>query len=266
MSGIINGMSDISKHPCFHAEAHCRFGRIHLPVAPRCNIRCRYCDRRYDCANESRPGVTSEVLSPKEALAWLDQVLIREPRICVAGIAGPGEPLYNDATFETFRMIHQKYPRLLLCVSTNGLLLEKKLDELIECGISTLTVTVNTLRPESAARIYHFTEAQAENFLRCQQQGIRRAVSRGMITKINTVLIPGINENEAEEIAKMGNAAGAVLMNLMPLIPCGELKKHAAPSPELLLHAREHASAWLAQFTLCRQCRADACGIPGRER
>ncbi|MFQ7453900.1 MAG: hypothetical protein ACLRNQ_23780 [Flavonifractor plautii] len=57
-----------AEHPCFSAQAHFRYGRIHLPVAPRCNIRCGYCDRRYDCANESRPGVTSEVISPK--LPW----------------------------------------------------------------------------------------------------------------------------------------------------------------------------------------------------
>ncbi|MEQ2789490.1 nitrogen fixation protein NifB, partial [Flavonifractor plautii] len=50
-----------AEHPCLSVQAHFRYGRIHLPVAPRCNIRCGYCDRRYDCANESRPGVTSEV-------------------------------------------------------------------------------------------------------------------------------------------------------------------------------------------------------------
>lgn len=39
-------------------------GRIHLPIAPHCNIRCAYCDRKHDCANESRPGVTSRLLIP----------------------------------------------------------------------------------------------------------------------------------------------------------------------------------------------------------
>ncbi|MGE5894530.1 MAG: nitrogenase cofactor biosynthesis protein NifB, partial [bacterium] len=54
---------DIAKtHPCFSKEAHFKFGRIHLPVAPACNIQCRYCIRKFDCANESRPGVTSTVL------------------------------------------------------------------------------------------------------------------------------------------------------------------------------------------------------------
>ena len=34
------------------------------------NIQCNYCKRGYDCVNESRPGVTSEVLSPEQALAY----------------------------------------------------------------------------------------------------------------------------------------------------------------------------------------------------
>ena len=55
-------------HPCFSREAHHHYGRIHLPVAPACNIQCRYCVRKFDCANESRPGVSSRVLSVKEAL------------------------------------------------------------------------------------------------------------------------------------------------------------------------------------------------------
>ena len=64
-----------AEHPCFSAQAHFRYGRIHLPVAPRCNIRCGYCDRRYDCANESRPGVTSEVISPEAALDRVERAL-----------------------------------------------------------------------------------------------------------------------------------------------------------------------------------------------
>ena len=57
----------IQEHPCFSREACHLFGRIHLPVAPKCNIQCNYCIRKFDCVNESRPGVTSKVLTPAEA-------------------------------------------------------------------------------------------------------------------------------------------------------------------------------------------------------
>ena len=55
-------------HPCFHDAARATHGRIHLPVAGPCNIACGYCDRRYDCVNESRPGVASRLMTPDEAV------------------------------------------------------------------------------------------------------------------------------------------------------------------------------------------------------
>ena len=82
---------DISKHPCFNRDAHNKFGRIHLPVAPRCNIQCNFCNRKFDCMNESRPGVTSGVLKPEQAVAYLAEVVAKRPEIAVMGIAGPGE-------------------------------------------------------------------------------------------------------------------------------------------------------------------------------
>ena len=224
-------------HPCFNTKAHRTTGRIHLAVAPKCNIQCRYCDRKYDCANESRPGVTSAVL----------------------------KPLYNSETFETFQRIRKAFPDLILCVSTNGLLLPEKLEELLECGISTLTVTMNTLHAETAEKIYHFSESDAEKFLKAQQEGIRAACASGLTVKINTVLLPGINENEMEEIAEFGKQTGAAVMNLMPLIPCGEMKESTSPSPEMLHQYRRQAGNHLLQFYHCRQCRADACGVPGEE-
>ena len=118
-----------AEHPCLSAQAHFRYGRIHLPVAPRCNIRCGYCDRRYDCANESRPGVTSEVISPEAALDRVERALRLDSRLRVAGVAGPGEPLANPATLETLRLVRSRFPGLLLCLSTNGLVLSDALPE-----------------------------------------------------------------------------------------------------------------------------------------
>ncbi len=56
-------MQKKTDHPCFGGD-HSNTGRIHLPVAPGCNIKCGFCERRFDCANETRPGVTSKVLTP----------------------------------------------------------------------------------------------------------------------------------------------------------------------------------------------------------
>ena len=48
--------SRVFNHPCYSEQAHHHFARMHVAVAPACNIQCHYCNRKYDCANESRPG------------------------------------------------------------------------------------------------------------------------------------------------------------------------------------------------------------------
>jgi hypothetical protein len=46
----------VAAHPCYSRNGHHRFARMHLPVAPACNLQCNYCNRKFDCSNESRPG------------------------------------------------------------------------------------------------------------------------------------------------------------------------------------------------------------------
>lgn len=55
MAQQCDGKKSIHGHPCFGGKRH-QNGRIHLGVAPRCNIKCGYCTRRHDCVNESRRG------------------------------------------------------------------------------------------------------------------------------------------------------------------------------------------------------------------
>jgi nitrogen fixation protein NifB len=82
-----------TSHPCFNAAVKGRFGRVYLPVAGKCNILCNYCNCKYDCVNESRPGVTSALLTPRQALAYLERVLEKEPRITVGGLPDRETPL-----------------------------------------------------------------------------------------------------------------------------------------------------------------------------
>jgi len=146
---------DLANHPCFNQDRAACSGRVHLPVATRCNIQCGYCNRRYDCVNESRPGVTSGVLSPPQALAYLKEVMARNPSIGVVGIAGPGDPFANaEETLETLRLVREAYPEMLLCVSTNGLNLMPYLPELALLEVTHVTVTVNTLRVGTAESVY----------------------------------------------------------------------------------------------------------------
>ena len=260
-------------HPCYSASAHFRFGRVHLPVAKRCNIQCNYCVRSYACANENRPGVTSRVLSPREAVLAAKAALEAEPRIRVAGIAGPGEPLANPETLETFALLRQELPELMLCLSTNGLELPAKIERLAELEVTALTVTVNAVAPEVGEKIYAFVRQGSvlrgrEAFCtlsRNQLLGIKQAAELGMVVKVNSVLIPGINHEHLAEVAAEVKALGAYTMNILPLIPQGRFAHLDAPPREMLEAVRDACASTIRQFRHCRQCRADAVGVPGEE-
>ncbi|TJW49331.1 MAG: radical SAM protein, partial [Mesorhizobium sp.] len=114
----------IKDHPCFSEEAHHYFARMHVAVAPACNVQCNYCNRKYDCANESRPGVVSEKLTPDQAVRKVIAVANEVPQLSVLGIAGPGDACYDwEKTKATFERVARQIPDIKLCVSTNGLAL-----------------------------------------------------------------------------------------------------------------------------------------------
>ena len=264
----------IQEHPCFSENACHLFGRMHLPVAPKCNIQCNYCIRKYDCVNESRPGVTSKVLSPEEALERVREVLNKVHYIKVVAVAGPGEPLFNEETFETFRLVKAEFPHLMRCMSTNGLLLPDRIDDIEELGIGTLTVTLNAVDPAIGKLIYSFVnyhgkiyrgEEAAEILLKNQLEGIREAVKRKIIVKVNTVYIPTINDKHIEDIAKQIGKMGVYMQNIMPLIPQYKFANIKPPTPEEKREMQARCSAYVKQMTHCRQCRADAIGRLGKD-
>jgi len=124
-------------HPCFDEEAKHTNARVHLAVAPKCNIQCNYCNRKYDCVNESRPGVTSSILTPGQAAGYLRELDTRLDNLAVVGIAGPGDPFANpEETLETMRRVKADFPEKIFCLSTNGLDLEPYIDEIAELGVS----------------------------------------------------------------------------------------------------------------------------------
>ncbi|MCQ1534390.1 nitrogenase cofactor biosynthesis protein NifB [Methanosarcina sp. KYL-1] len=260
----------IAEHPCYDKKAQHKFGRIHLAVAPRCNIQCNFCVREFDCVNESRPGVTSKVLTPQESLEKTRQVLADYPFIKVVAIAGPGDPLANDESFDTFELIRKEFPDITLCMSTNGLMLPEKLQDMLRVGVSTLTVTVNAIDPEIQAKIvdhivyhgkvYRGVEA-AEIQIKNQLAGIKAAVDAGIVVKVNTVLVPGINDKHVVEIARKLNELGVYIMNIMPLINQGAFADLEPPTAEERKAAQEACEPYVMQMRHCRQCRSDAYGL-----
>lgn len=267
----------LSTHPCYNEEAHKKFARMHLPVAPKCNIQCNYCNRKYDCSNESRPGVTSEVLSPQAAAEKVGTVKAKIPELKVVAIAGPGDPLANEETFETIRLVHERFPDMTLCISTNGLALPENARRLYDLGIRFITVTMNAADPAISEKIYGSVvwngrkltgRGGAERLLENQLEGIGKCVEMGMAVKINVVLIPGINDSHIPSLVEKVEGMGVYIVNILPLIPVDgtPFSDRRAPTPEERRAVSESCSGNVKMMRHCKQCRADAIGLLGEDR
>lgn len=264
-------------HPCFHCGAH-DYARMHLPIAPKCNISCNYCVRKYDCPNESRPGVTTEVLGPEEAYRKFLEVKRKLPKLSVIGIAGPGDALANfQEVRKTLALIRAEDKEVTFCLSTNGLMLPQYANELMELGVSHVTVTMNAVDPKIGAKIYrhvnymgnsYFGETAAAILMANQMAGIRMLASRGIVCKVNIVMIKGVNEEHIPDVVKKVKELGASITNIMQLIPVEGSVFENMPlvSNQEIMAMRKKCGETMKQMYHCKQCRADAIGILGDDR
>lgn len=271
-------MESTQRHPCYSAEAHTRYARMHLPVAPACNIQCNYCTRKFDCVHESRPGVTSELLTPEQALAKFLWVKEKIDNLSVVGIAGPGDALANwPEVKRSIEMIRTICPEVIFCLSTNGLMLPEYFREIVDLGINHVTVTCNAVNPEIGAKMYQYAlykgqrlvgmEA-AQVLLENQLQGIRALVERGVLVKVNIVMVKGINDLHISDVVKTVKALGVFMTNIMPLIPApgSAFEKLPQTSMKEINDMRNVCELDLKQMRHCKQCRADAIGLLNEDR
>ena len=272
----------VKDHPCYSEEAHHHFARMHVAVAPACNIQCNYCNRKYDCSNESRPGVVSQQLTPEQAVRKVVAVASAIPQMTVLGIAGPGDALANPTkTFDTFRMLQAHAPDLKLCLSTNGLALPDWVDEICKYKVDHVTITINMVDPAVGEKIYpwifynhkRLTGHEAAKVLHERQMlGLEMLSARGVLTKINSVLIPGVNDKHLMEVNREVKKRGAFLHNIMPLISEAEhgtvfgLTGQRGPTASELRAVQDACMGGANLMRHCRQCRADAVGLLGEDR
>jgi nitrogenase molybdenum-iron protein NifN len=149
-------------------------------------------------------------------------------------------------------------------------------DELVELGVTHVTVTVNAVNPSIAAKIYREInfmglrltgEDGCRILLRNQLAGLRQLVTRGVVCKVNIVMIKGINEDHIEEVVKTVKECGVYMTNIMPLIPAkgSVFEDFQQTSGQELNEMRKRCGRELRQMYHCRQCRADAIGTLGED-
>lgn len=242
---------------------------MHIPLVPRCNIKCAYCNRRSSCAHENRPGLADKVLSVDEALSLVAEK--RNTNLKIIGLSGPGDPFSDpQKLFDFMRRLREIHgDRYELCISTNGLTLHEHIGELRELNVHFITLTINAIDPDVLEPLVEWVKEKgvtyrgkeaAQRLLAGQMKSLKAAVVAGIRCKINTVIVPDVNQHELAALLRCMKALGAERGNLIPLIPVKGTRFERTPTLALqeyeeIVHS---AAAILDQVRGCRKCRADA--------
>ena len=209
-----------------------RFGRVatdlRVSLTDRCNLRCTYC-------------------MPAEGLAWLpreeqltDDEVGRLIRVGVEllGIAEVrftgGEPLLRRGLLGIVAAAARLEPRPRLMLTTNGIGLERIAAELRDAGLDRINVSLDTLDPE------RFMALTRRDRLDDVLRGLDAAASAGLTpVKVNTVLMRGINEDEAPELLKYALTYGYQLrfIEQMPLDAQHQWDRHTMVTADEILAA-----------------------------
>jgi MoaA/NifB/PqqE/SkfB family radical SAM enzyme len=212
------------------------------------------------------------VLTPTEALRRFRIAREKVDNLTTVGIAGPGDALADwDNTKATLALLQSEDQNVNFCLSTNGLLLPRYASELVGLGVTHVTVTVNAIDASIGAKIYKFVrmgeltyvgEAGAAVLLSNQIEGIKRLIELGVVVKVNTVLISGVNDSHVEKVSEFMATLGVSVHNIMQMVPVkgavfGELPQ---VSRHVLDTVRAQCAEYLPQMHHCQQCRADAVG------
>lgn len=258
-------------HPCYNCAAH-KYARMHLSIAPKCNISCNYCVRKFDCPNESRPGVTTEVLTPEQAFEKYKKVKEKVNNLSVVGVAGPGDALANFENLSaTLKLVREYDPDVTFCISTNGLMLPHYAEKLAELGVSHITVTMNTVDPEIGGKIYRYVDYMGKRYtgreagevlLRNQLKGLQMLSDLEIVCKVNIVMIKNVNDKDIPNVVKKVKELNVVMTNIIQMIPVkgSVFENIGLTSNHEVNQMRKECNSILKQMMHCKQCRADAIG------
>ena len=211
-----------------------RFGRVatdlRVSLTDRCNLRCSYC-------------------MPEEGLAWMpreqqltDDEVSRLIRIAVEqlGVTGVrftgGEPLIRRGLTGIIAAAAALTPRPKLSITTNGIGLDRMAEALRDAGLDRVNVSLDTLSP---ARFLELTYRDRHADV---LKGLAGAARAGLTpVKINTVLMRGVNEDEAPALLRFALDHGYQLrfIEQMPLDAQHQWDRHEMVTAEAILASLE---------------------------
>jgi cyclic pyranopterin phosphate synthase len=217
------------------------FGRhityLRVSVTDRCDFRCVYC-----MAEDMSFLPKAEVLSLEE-LDRLCSAFVRRGvrKLRLTG----GEPLVRRNVMTLFRSLgrHLRSGELdELTLTTNGSQLARFADELRDCGVRRVNVSLDTLDPDKFAAITRWGK------LDTVMEGLAAAKRAGIAVKINTVALKGVNDDELDRLVAWAGAEGFDLtfIEVMPMGDIGGPLRLDQYLPVSLVRARLQQSWTLA--------------------
>ncbi|GHT80991.1 cyclic pyranopterin monophosphate synthase [Spirochaetia bacterium] len=199
---------------------------LRLSVTDRCNLRCMYCMPAGGVV--WRPH--SEILSFEETIRLcriLGDLGIRTIRVT------GGEPLVRRGITGLFRELKTLPGIERLTMTTNGLLLDRYLDEL-DGMLDGINISLDTLDPERFFRI----TGQGPEGLAAILRGMDRTGAKGIPVKVNSVLIRGVNDEDLLSLAALAEQR-AEAVRFIELMPLGRAASMEGVTGEAVMGALE---------------------------
>ena len=111
----------------------------------------------------------------------------------------------------------------------------------------------------SDKKIFHKIEA-AELLISKQLEAIKLLKEKNILVKINTIIIPGVNENHISDVARKVKELGADIINCIPMIKNkgSVFENIKEPDKAFVADIRKKIFNVLPQMSHCSRCRADA--------
>ena len=172
-----NGLSDLT-------DQHKRqVTKLRVSLTDRCNLRCSYC-----MPVDSTFMEESELLTPLDYHSIIGDLVdlgLKEVRLT------GGEPMMRKQFAEIVRQI-AKLPLNKISITTNAIFLNRHLETLLENGVESINVSLDSLDEEKFRRITH--GGNLEKVLK----NIDLAIKSGMQVKLNVVAMNGVNIDELD--------------------------------------------------------------------
>jgi len=189
-----------------------RFGRVaddlRVSLTDRCNLRCTYC-----MPAGGLPGLDREGTMDRAEVVRLVRVAMEHLGVRSVRLTG-GEPLLRHDLVEIVRDLAALRPRPEIALTTNAVGLAARAGALAAAGLDRANVSLDSLRPDRFARLARrpFLERTLAGIAALREAGIEHV-------KVNTVLVPGINDDEAPDLLEWALARGLQLrfIEQMPL-------------------------------------------------